>query len=70
MKRKDLDKYQQATNEELLKKITELEHQVVDMNLKKAMGTQKNLKQPMFARRDISRLKTIIRQRELVIINS
>lgn len=66
MKRQDLDKHQQASNDELVKTIAELEQEFVNTNQKKTLGSLKNLKKPISLRHDIARLKTILHNASLV----
>ncbi len=53
------------TDVELRNQIKENEHALVDMQFKKAVGQLESTAAIRTVRRDVARLKTILRQREL-----
>jgi ribosomal protein L29 len=65
MKRQDLNKYHHQTRPQLESEITSMEKKLVEARLKKQLGQLKDLLQPSKIRRDIARLKTIIRFQQL-----
>lgn len=65
MKRQDLTKFHQQTNNEIMTEIVKLEKQLVELTMKKNLAQLKNVRQPKQIRHDIARLKSIVRIKEL-----
>ncbi|MCD6103565.1 MAG: 50S ribosomal protein L29 [Thermotogae bacterium] len=55
------------TNEELLNLVEEKKKQLMEMRFQHAMGQIRNTAQLQVVKRDIARIKTILRERELGI---
>ncbi|RKX41809.1 MAG: 50S ribosomal protein L29 [Thermotogae bacterium] len=55
------------TNEELLNLVEEKKKQLMEMRFQHAMGQIRNTTQLQVVKRDIARIKTILRERELGI---
>ncbi|RKX39103.1 MAG: 50S ribosomal protein L29 [Thermotogae bacterium] len=55
------------TNEELLNLVEEKKRQLMEMRFQHAMGQIRNTAQLQVVKRDIARIKTILRERELGI---
>jgi large subunit ribosomal protein L29 len=62
VKAKDL---REKTNEELSGMVTEFQKSLIQFRLNMVTGTVENVRSARTARRDIARINTILRQREL-----
>lgn len=65
MKRQDLVKYHQMDIPKLLSEVAELEKALVQNRLQQKMDNIKDVHEPIKIRKDIARLKTIIRHKQL-----
>lgn len=65
MKKKDLVEYRKKTIDELKAKVIELKREVIDSYAKVKAGQEKNLRKPTNTRRDVARLLTIVKEKEL-----
>lgn len=55
----------ELTDEELRQRITEKQDALFNFRMQMATGSVDNVRAPRIARREIARIKTVIRQREL-----
>ena len=62
-----LDKVREQASEELIKRITEIKESLFRLNFKKALGDTDTVKRIRTERRELARLKTILRARALGI---
>lgn len=60
-----LDKYRELSEKELLDEETRLTDQAFKLRIQKAKGQLENPQRIKMVRRDIARLKTLLREREL-----
>lgn len=65
MKREELKKWRESSEEEIKNKIVELEKQLYEMRHQLILGQLKNYSKIKEIKKDIARLKTILREREL-----
>ena len=66
MKRNDkMMEFQKLTTEEINKKITEAKEELLKLRMKQATGTLENSARIDELRKDVARLKTILRAREI-----
>lgn len=65
MKKKEIKELQLKTNEELKKMTDEAKAEIKKLTVEKNTGKQKNVNLVRNRRRDIARLLTIVRQKEL-----
>ena len=66
MKRKEkMVEYQKLTTEEINKKIAEAKEELLKLRMKQAIGSLENSARVNELRKDIARLKTILRNREI-----
>ena len=66
MKHKDkMNEFQKLTTEEINKKITEAKEELLKLRMKQATGTLENSARIDELRKDVARLKTILRAREI-----
>ena len=65
MKKEELKKWKEATKEEINNKILELKKQLYELNHQLILGQLKNYSQIREIKKDIARLKTILREREI-----
>ena len=66
MKRNDkMKEFQKLTTEEINKKITEAKEELLKLRMKQATGTLENSARIDELRKDVARLKTILRAREI-----
>mgnify|MGYP001042940240 CR=1 FL=1 len=65
MKREELNKWREATKQEIDNKILELKKQLYELNHQLILGQLKNYSQIKEIKKDIARLKTILREREI-----
>jgi large subunit ribosomal protein L29 len=65
MKREELNKWKEATKEEIGNKILELKKQLYELNHQLILGQLKNYSQIKEIKKDIARLKTILRERKI-----
>ncbi|MFN4227778.1 MAG: 50S ribosomal protein L29 [Candidatus Ratteibacteria bacterium] len=69
MKKEELKKWRESTNQEIENKIVELEKQLYELRHQLTLGQLKNYSQIKEIKKNIARLKTIIRERELGVKN-
>jgi large subunit ribosomal protein L29 len=62
-----LDKVREQSGEELIKRIAEIKESLFRLNFKKALGDPDTVKKIRAERRELARLKTILRARVLGI---
>jgi large subunit ribosomal protein L29 len=62
-----LDKVREQSSEELIKRIAEIKESLFRLNFKKALGDADTVKSIRAERRELARLKTIMRARVLGI---
>ena len=62
-----LDKVREQASEELIKRITEIKESLFRLNFKKALGDTDTVKRIRTERKELARLKTILRARALGI---
>jgi large subunit ribosomal protein L29 len=62
-----LDKVREQSSEELIKRITEIKESLFRLNFKKALGDTDTVKRIRTERKELARLKTILRARALGI---
>jgi large subunit ribosomal protein L29 len=62
-----LDKVREQSSEELIKRIAEIKESLFRLNFKKALGDPDTVKSIRAERRELARLKTIMRARVLGI---
>jgi large subunit ribosomal protein L29 len=60
-----LDKVREQSSEDLIKRITEIKESLFRLNFKKALGDTDTVKNIRRERKELARLKTIIRGRAL-----
>ena len=66
MKRNDkMNEFQKLTTEEINKKIVENKEELLKLRMKQATGTLENPARINELRKDVARLKTILRNREI-----
>lgn len=65
MKREELKKWRESSEEEIKNKIVELEKQLYEMRHQLILGQLKNYSKIKEIKKNIARLKTILREREL-----
>ena len=66
MKRNDkMMEFQKLTTEEINKKITEAKEELLKLRMKQATGSLENSARINELRKDVARLKTILRAREI-----
>ena len=66
MKRKEkMVEYQKLTTEEINKKIAEAKEELLKLRMKQAIGSLENSARVNELRKDVARLKTILRNREI-----
>ena len=66
MKRSEkMKEFQKLTTEEINKKITEAKEELLKLRMKQATGTLENSARIDELRKDVARLKTILRAREI-----
>lgn len=62
-----LDKVREQSSEELIKRITDIKESMFRLNFKKALGDVDTVKNIRRERKELARLKTILRNRALGI---
>ena len=62
-----LDKVRQQTSEDLVKRVVEIKESLWRLNFKKALGEVDTVRQIRVEKRELARLKTILRARQLGI---
>lgn len=67
MKKEEIKKWRESTKEEINNKILELKKQLYEMKHQLILGQLKNYSQIKEIKRDIGRLKTILREKEIGI---
>jgi large subunit ribosomal protein L29 len=65
MKKEEIKKWKEATNQEIENKIMELKMKLYEMKNQLILGQLKNYSQIKEIKKDIARLKTILREREI-----
>jgi len=60
----------ELTDDELRQRMTEKEDALFNFKMQMATGSVDNVRAPRNARRDIARIKTVMRQRELAAENA
>ncbi len=65
MKKEELKKWREATNQEIENKIMELKRKLYEMKNQLLLGQLKNYSQLKEIKKDIARLKTILNERKL-----
>ncbi|HOK56691.1 MAG TPA: 50S ribosomal protein L29 [bacterium] len=65
MKKEELNKWKEATKEEIGNRILELKKQLYELNHQLLLGQLKNYSQIKEIKKDIARLKTILREKEI-----
>jgi large subunit ribosomal protein L29 len=65
MKKQDISKLHQATKKELESKLEELQKQLVQERMNIKLGNQKNTSITTNIRRDIARVKTILKNQDI-----
>jgi large subunit ribosomal protein L29 len=65
--RHKLDKLREQSSEELIKRVTEINESLFRLNFKKALGDTDTVKTIRRERKELARLKTILRGRALGI---
>ena len=66
MKRNDkMKEFQKLTTEEIMKKIAEAKEELLKLRMKQATGSLENSARVNELRKDVARLKTILRNREI-----
>jgi len=65
MKKEEIKKWKQATEKEIEERINELKSQLFNLKHQLRLGQLKNYSQLKEIRKDIARLKTIIREKQL-----
>jgi large subunit ribosomal protein L29 len=65
--RHKLDKMREQSSEELIKRVTEINESLFRLNFKKALGDTDTVKTIRRERKELARLKTILRGRALGI---
>ena len=63
----DMEKVRELANEDLAKEIDSEEKTLMDLRMGNAIGTTDNPLQIRFKRRDVARMKTVLRERALNI---
>ncbi|MGC8976066.1 MAG: 50S ribosomal protein L29 [Candidatus Ratteibacteria bacterium] len=64
MKREELKRWRESSEKEIENKILELEKQLYDLKHQLILGQLKNYSQIKEIKKDIARLKTILKERE------
>lgn len=64
---KKLDKVREQSSEELLKRLGEIKESLFRLNFKKVLGDTETVRQIRVQRKELARLKTILRARTLGI---
>lgn len=67
--RHKLDKLREQSSEELIKRVSEINESLFRLNFKKALGDTDTVKTIRRERKELARLKTILRGRALGIEN-
>jgi len=62
-----LDKIRQQSSEELVKRVLEIKESLFRLNFKKSLGDIDTVRQIRAERRELARLKTLLRARQLEI---
>ncbi|MGE0129337.1 MAG: 50S ribosomal protein L29 [Blastocatellales bacterium] len=62
-----LDKTREQSSEELIKRVVEIKESLFRLNFKKALGDPDTVKHIRVQKRELARLKTILRARSLGI---
>ena len=62
-----LDKVRQQSGEELVKRVLEIKESLFRLNFKKSLGNTDTVKQIRAERKELARLKTLLRARQLGI---
>jgi large subunit ribosomal protein L29 len=62
-----LEKVRQQSSEELVKRVLEIKESLFRLNFKKSLGNIDTVKQIRAERRELARLKTLLRSRQLGI---
>jgi len=65
MKKEEIKKWKEATNQEIENKIMELKIKLYEMKNQLILGQLKNYSQIKEIKKDIARLKTILREKEI-----
>ncbi|MGB9677469.1 MAG: 50S ribosomal protein L29 [Candidatus Ratteibacteria bacterium] len=65
MKKEELNRWKESTKEEIENKILELEKHLYELNNQLLLGQLKNYSQIKEIKKDIARLKTILRKKEI-----
>ena len=65
MKKEEIKKWKEATNQEIENKIMELKMKLYEMKNQLILGQLKNYSQIKEIKKDIARLKTILREKEI-----
>jgi len=65
MKKEEIKRWKEATNQEIENKIMELKMKLYEMKNQLILGQLKNYSQIKEIKKDIARLKTILREREI-----
>jgi large subunit ribosomal protein L29 len=65
MKKEEIKKWKEATNQEIENKIMELKIKLYEMKNQLILGQLKNYSQIKGIKKDIARLKTILREKEI-----
>ncbi|MCM8772402.1 MAG: 50S ribosomal protein L29 [candidate division WOR-3 bacterium] len=65
MKKEEIKKWREASKEEIENKILELKRKLYELKNQLLIGQLKNYSQIKEIKKDIARLKTILREREL-----
>jgi len=60
-----LDKARQQTSEDLVKRVLEIKESMFRLNFKKSMGDTSTVKQIRAEKKELARLKTLLRLRQL-----
>jgi large subunit ribosomal protein L29 len=60
-----LDKVRQQTSEDLVKRVLEIKESMFRLNFKKSMGDTSTVKQIRAEKKELARLKTLLRLRQL-----
>lgn len=69
MRKEELNKWKEATKEEIGNKIMELKKQLYELKHQLILGQLKNYSQIKEIKKDVARLKTILRHKEIGVKN-
>jgi large subunit ribosomal protein L29 len=69
MKKEEIKKWREATKQEIENKIMELKRKIYDMRNQLILGQLKNYSQLREIKKDIARLNTILKEREIGVKN-